>query len=259
MWEKETRVVRKAAEEAGKVLVGLFGKINQIRMKGAIDLVTEADLQAEKTILAIIDRSFPEDSILTEEAGANDKESERLWIIDPLDGTTNFAHRFPFFAVSIGLRVEKEMVLGIVYNPCSDDFYMALKGQGAYHNNQPMQVSQVKAIKESLLVTGFSYKVHDSPDSELDIFRKMIMRAQGLRRPGSAALDLCYVAAGICDGFWEQDLHPWDTAAGSLIVREAGGVVSDYKNQPYDPFQKSILAGNPHIHKAMLEIVGNEE
>ena len=255
MWEKESEVAREAAEEAGKDLMGLFGRINQIRMKGAIDLVTEADLQAEKTILDIIGRSFPDDRILTEEAGANDKQSDRLWIIDPLDGTTNFAHRFPCFAVSIGLRIKKEMVLGIVYNPSSEDLYLALKGQGAYHNDRPIQVSQVKSIKESLLVTGFSYKVHDSPESELDLFGKMIMKAQGLRRPGSAALDLCYVASGICDGFWEKDLHPWDTAAGSLIVQEAGGVVSDYQNQPYDPFQKSILAANPHIHKAMLEII----
>lgn len=258
MWDQETGVAREAAEEAGKILMGLFGRISQVRMKGEIDLVTEADLQAEKKILEIIGRHFPEDSILTEEAGANDKGSERLWIIDPLDGTTNFAHRFPFFAVSIGLQVRQEMVLGMVYNPCLGEFFEAVRQQGARRNNQSIHVSEVTGLKEALLVTGFSYKVHESADLELEYFGRMITRAQGLRRPGSAAIDLCYVAAGICDGFWEMDLHPWDTAAGSIIVQEAGGIVSDYQNQPYDPFRKSILAANPRIHRAMLEILANE-
>jgi myo-inositol-1(or 4)-monophosphatase len=252
MWEKEIAVARQAAEEAGKILLGMFGKVGVITKKGKIDLLTEADLQSEKIILDIIGHNFPQDSIVTEEAGEFNLLSKRVWIIDPLDGTTNFAHAFPFFAVSIALEIEKEVVLGVVFDPYSGEHFEAINGMGAFSNKKPIQVSQTKELGESLLATGFSYDIHKNPQKVMELFKRMIVLAQGVRRPGSAAIDLCYVAAGRLDGFWEEGLKPWDTAAGSLIVTEAGGRISNYQGDRYTPYQKNIVAANPFIHKAMM-------
>jgi myo-inositol-1(or 4)-monophosphatase len=253
MYEKEIQVARQAAGEAGKILNRLFGQVSQIEKKGKIDLVTEADLQSEKIILDIISRSFPQDSILTEEAGAFDHFSERVWIIDPLDGTTNFTHNFPVFAISIALEVEEELVLGVANSPRTDELFEAVKGMGAFLNRKPIRVSQTKTLDNSLLATGFPYDVQENPQRVMELLHKMIVRAQGIRRPGSAVIDLCYVAAGLFDGFWEERLHPWDTAAGAIIVKEAGGKVTTCEGDPFTPFLKSIVAANPRIHEAMLE------
>ena len=253
MYEKEIQVACQAAKEAGKILNRLFGKVKEIEKKGEIDLVTEADLQSEKIILDIISRSFPQDSILTEEAGAFNHLSERVWIIDPLDGTTNFAHNFPVFAISIALQVEGELVLGVANSPRTNEQFEAVKGMGAFLNKKPIRVSQTNTLQDSLLVTGFPYDVHENPDRVMGLLHKMIVRAQGIRRPGSAVIDLCYVAAGIFEGFWEERLHPWDTAAGAILVQEAGGKVTTCEGEPFTPFLKSIVAANPHIHEAMLE------
>lgn len=253
MWEKEMEVARQGAEKAGKILTGLFGQVKKIEKKGGIDLVTEADLQSENTILNTIARHFPRDSILTEEAGELIQLPERMWIIDPLDGTTNYAHAFPFFAISIALEFKKECVLGVVYNPFASELFEAAKGSGAFLNRRRIHVSRTEKLKDSLLVTGFPYDVHENPQGVMECFQKMLVRAQGVRRPGSAALDLCYVASGVFDGYWEQRLHPWDTAAGVVIVEEAGGVITTFKNDSYTPHQSSIVAANPFIHKAMLE------
>jgi myo-inositol-1(or 4)-monophosphatase len=255
VWEKELRAARQAARKSGKIINDLFGKITSIGKKGEIDLVTEADLLSEKIIVEIIGRGFPRDSILTEEGGESGRDSGRQWIIDPLDGTTNFVHSFPFFAVSIALRVDNGLVMGIVYNPVMDEYFEAVKGEGAFLNRRPIRVSQTGDLRESLMATGFPYRVYKEPEPMIELFKRMIVRAQGVRRPGAASLDLCYVASGRLDGFWEEGLYPWDTAAGSIIVTEAGGIVSDYRGEAYSPFQKSIVAANPIIHPKMLEVL----
>jgi len=252
MWEKELAIVREAARVTGKILGRMFGQVYNITKKGDIDLVTEADLKAEKTILEILERHFPGDNILSEEAGSNCKTSDRTWLIDPLDGTTNFAHGFPFFAVSIALEVEKEIVLGVVYNPYMQEYFEAVKGMGAYLNERPLKVSETPTLGESLLGTGFPYNIHEKPERVMEVFAKMVVLAQGVRRPGAAALDLCYVAAGRLDGFWEEGLKPWDTAAGAVIVKEAGGTLTTFEGEPYNPYLETIVATNNLIHSAMV-------
>jgi myo-inositol-1(or 4)-monophosphatase len=255
MWEKESAAALAAAKAAGEIQTGLFGNLKDIKKKGEIDLVTEADIRSEKAIVEILRESFPGDSFLTEESGAIDSGSERLWIIDPLDGTTNYAHSFPFFAVSIALEVKGEVVVGSVFNPILGELFQAIKGQGATLNGLSIGVTQTTSLKESLLATGFPYNIHKDYRDVLNIFEQMLTRVQGVRRPGSAAIDLCYVACGRFDGFWEKGLNPWDTAAGSLVVQEAGGMVSGYKGEAYSPYQKTILAANPHIFKEMLKVL----
>jgi len=255
MWEKELHVAGLAARGAGGILNRLFGQVDHIKKKGEIDLVTEADLMAEKSILEAIGRSFPDDNVLAEESGRHGKVSDRTWLIDPLDGTTNFVHGFPFFAVSIALEIKGQIVLGVVYNPFMDEYFEAARGTGAYLNKKPIKVSEVNTLGESLLGTGFPYYVHEGPQRVVDHFRRMLVAAQGLRRPGSAAIDLCYVAAGRLDGFWEEGLKPWDTAAGMVIAEEAGGKVSTYDGRPYSPYEKNIVAANLHIHGAMIEVL----
>ena len=255
MWENEMETARCAAKEAGEILRNLFGNLKSISKKGEIDLVTEADLASEKAVIDAITKDFPNDMILAEESGEQGEKSERLWIIDPLDGTTNFAHSFPFFAISIGLQVKDEIVAGVVYNPVMDEFFEAEKGKGAFLNQQSIKVSDKTELKESLVGTGFPYYTYDNPDVVLEYLKKMIVHVQGIRRPGAAAIDLCYVASGRLDGFWEQDLNPWDTAAGSLIVKEAGGVLSDFTGKPFSPFDKTVVASSPGIHNKMLEVL----
>jgi myo-inositol-1(or 4)-monophosphatase len=255
MWETELHTAGEAARAAGAILLNMYGRVHQIMKKGAIDLVTEADLAAEKAILDTIRENFPKDNILSEEAGGHRAVSGRTWLVDPLDGTTNFAHGFPFFAVSMALEIENELVLGIVYNPCMEEYFQAAKGMGAYLNNKPIQVSKTQTLNESLLATGFPYDIHEKPETVMDLFKKILVRAQGVRRPGSAAIDMCYVAAGRFDGFWESDLKPWDTAAGTVIVKEARGKLSTYEGNPYDPYKKSIVAANPFIHDAMIQVL----
>lgn len=256
-WEKELSVLRQASQEAGKILTSRFGQINRVIKKGAIDLVSEADLQSEKTIIDIIGRHFPQDRIIAEEGGESGQITERVWLIDPLDGTTNFTHHFSFFAVSIALEVEKELVLGAVFNPSADEYFEAVKGMGATLNNNPIKVSQTGKIEDALLATGFPYDVHENPDVAVERFKSMLVRAQGIRRPGSAAIDLCYVAAGRFDGFWEEGLKPWDTAAGILIVLEAGGRVTTFDGGRCSPFSKNIVASNTLIHGAMTPLLNS--
>ena len=257
MWDSEFATAQQAAQESGKILNDLFRKIIHITKKGEIDLLTEADLKSEEIILQIIGRNFPQDDILAEEAGEYQQGSGRRWIIDPLDGTTNYVHGFPFFAVSIALQVENEVVLGVVFNPYLNEFFEARKGFGAFLNRSPIQVSRTGDLKESLIATGFPYSIYRDPKGVIDLFRKITVLAQGIRRPGSAAIDLCYVAAGIFDGFWEEGLKPWDTAAGSLIVKEAAGEVLDYNGNAFTPFKKNIVASNPYIISEMLKALNS--
>lgn len=254
MFDKESSVAGEAARAAGEILMRMLGDAHHIVKKGEIDLVTEADLAAEKRVLEIVGRNFPGDAILAEETGRQNAEGARTWLIDPLDGTTNYAHRFPFFAVSIALEIENEVVLGVVYNPYIEEFFEAAKGKGAFLNGEPLRVSGTDRLQESLIATGFPYDVHERPERVMSLLEKMIVRAQGIRRLGSAALDLCYVAAGRLDGFWEEDLKPWDTAAGDVILREAGGRLAAFDGGPYTPYLRSLVASNGWIHDEMLEV-----
>ena len=255
IWKKELAVAREATKAAGEVLSRMYGQVSHIVKKGDIDLVTEADLEAEKVILEILHHNFPQDNILSEEIGKFEGVSNRTWLVDPLDGTTNFAHGFPFFSISIAFEIEKEIVLGIVYNPYMGEHFEAEKGMGSRLNEKPVQVSKTKHLGDSLLGTGFPYSIHEEPQRTMELLGKIVVIAQGIRRPGSAAIDLCYVAAGRLDGFWEQGLQPWDTAAGTIILSEAGGKLTTFEGKPYSPYCKSVVAANPFIHDEMIRIL----
>jgi len=256
MYENECEIASRAARSAGEVLKEKFGKVQHIVKKGEIDLVTEADLAAEEIILRMLYNHFPKDNILSEEAGIRDGSSGRNWIVDSLDGTTNFAHGFPLFGVSIALEVEKEIVLGIVYNPFMGEFFEAQKGQGAFLNGSPIHVSNARKLSDSLVSTGFPYDIRERSNRIFERFKTMVVSSQGVRRGGSAAVDMCYVAAGRLDGHWEENLKPWDTAGASVIVLEAGGRLSTCDGRSFTPYQKSLVACSPMIHEEMVEALG---
>ena len=252
-------IARKAAREAGKIVHKHFGGKNQVRKKGDIDLVTEADLQSEQKIIETIARPFPNDSILSEETGAHQHLPNRVWLIDPLDGTTNFAHGLGIFAVSIAFFSDGKPLYAIVFNPHSGELFTAEKGQGAYLNNCRLSVSNTALVGDSLLVTGFPYNLERVTAALMARFESCLLAAQGIRRLGSAALDLCYVACGRMDGFWEENLNPWDTAAGMLIAQAAGGEVTDFDGEPFSVEKKQILATNGLIHSEMLALLNPKE
>ncbi|MBU0987264.1 MAG: inositol monophosphatase [Proteobacteria bacterium] len=249
------RVGIAAAFSGGKILLTHFGKISKIGKKGAIDLVTEADTESEKIIIKTIQNVFPDHSILAEESGLNQGSADRLWIIDPLDGTTNFAHHLGLFSISIAFALKQEIVFGIVLNPANGELFTATKGRGALLNGRPLKISSAQTVSESLLVTGFPYNFKDILQPVLTRFSNCLKASQGVRRLGSAAIDLCYVACGRFDGFWEQNLKPWDTAAGDLIAREAGAIITDFSNNPFTVDKTEILATNGYIHEEMLGLL----
>ena len=248
-------VAGKAALAAGAVLRDFFDKPFQVSRKGAIDLVTEADVAAEKRVLAILAEAFPEDAILAEESSNQYQgaPSGGTWIIDPLDGTTNFAHRFPWFAVSIAYAVGDASQVGIIYAPMWDEFFCAGRSAGAWLNGRRLAVSAAATLEESLLATGFPYTIREKSDDILAALAALLPKVQGVRRAGAAALDLAYVAAGRLDGFWETNLKPWDTAAGILLLAEAGGTLTTYDGGPYSPYIPEIVASNGLIHQAMVQ------
>jgi myo-inositol-1(or 4)-monophosphatase len=253
---KFARTAEKAAMLAGKLLKGNVNKKHHISYKGRKNLVTEMDGKSEALIIRQIRKKYPDHSVLSEESGLFDKSSSRYkWIIDPLDGTTNYAHCFNFFSVSIALMKDEHIIAGVVYDPIRDEMFSAAKGCGAYLNGKSIRVSKITNIKESLLSTGFPYKLGKAMKKNIGHFISFMMKAQAIRRPGSAALDLCYVAAGRFDGFWEMELHPWDTAAGLLIVKEAGGMVTDFKANAFNPFMKQVAASNSRIHSQMMYVL----
>jgi myo-inositol-1(or 4)-monophosphatase len=247
----------KAALKAGSVLQNLYGKTHRIHHKGAIDLVTEADLAAEKAILKVLHREPHAADILAEESSAScDLDSSRaVWIIDPLDGTTNFAHNFPWFGVSIAFFIHGKSLAGVIYCPLQDELFCAIHGAGAWLNNQPIHVSSVATRQEALVATGFPYDVQTRPDEIMAALKAMIAEVQGIRRPGAGALDLAYLACGRLDAFWEVDLKPWDTAAGQLLVEEAGGSITNFHGGPFSPFVAELLASNSIIHLELVEIL----
>jgi len=242
------------ARKAGKLLVEKLTCHNQIFYKGTIDLVTEVDKMSEELILAEISRRYPEHGILSEESAAKNKQAAMRWIIDPLDGTTNYAHGFPFFCVSIALEKEGNIVMGVIYDPTRDDLFFASRDGGAYHNGKKLHVSSVNDLSRSLLATGFPYDIRVSPDNNLNFFHAMATKAQAIRRAGAAALDLAYLAAGRFDGFWELKLKPWDTAAGTLLVTEAGGVISDLSGRKWDLYSPGLVASNGLIHEQIIKV-----
>jgi myo-inositol-1(or 4)-monophosphatase len=245
--------LERLARQAGGILHAGYQKEHQVAYKGVIDLVTEVDRQSEDYLLGEIRKSFPDHHILAEESGGT-RGGERQWYIDPLDGTVNYAHHIPIFCVSIAYASNGTMKLAAVYDPMRDEMFTAERGKGAHLNGRPLHVSDAIELQKSLLVTGFPYDAWDSEFDNFGNFVKFAKLTQGVRRLGSAALDLCYVAAGRFDGFWELSLSPWDVAAGGLICEEAGGRVTNvYGEADYVSPPQSIVATTPGIHARMLE------
>lgn len=248
--ENYLAIAIEAAREAGQLLLREFDRPVEIEYKGDVDIVTAADRRSEAAIVEKIRSHYPRHAIVAEEGGGREAESDYCWYVDPLDGTTNFAHGFPVFCVSIGLAVKGDVRVGVVYDPLRAELFTAEKGQGAFLNQRRIQVSGVTQLSESLLATGFpSRKRHENPN--ILYYHRFTLVSHGVRRAGSAALDLCYVACGRFDGFWEFNLNAWDTAAGVLMVREAGGMVTDFSGVAYRLGDKEIAASNGQVHAQM--------
>ena len=257
--EHAKRVGIAAAYAGAQVVRDRFGNLSRIHKKDTFNLLTEADTESEKKIINTIREAFPDHAILAEESGASKGTAEYRWLIDPLDGTTNFAHQLPIFGISIALTKDTEILLGLVLNPMDGELFSAISGQGAELNGKPIQVSSTESVSESLLVTGFPYNFSEIEEALMRRFTICQNASQGVRRLGSAALDLCYVACGRFDGFWEQNLNPWDTAAGAVIATEAAAVVTNFSNKSFTVNQKEILATNGKIHQQMLELLTIED
>jgi myo-inositol-1(or 4)-monophosphatase len=253
-----SRAGESAVREAGLYLRRNLGGRIEASFKGAVDLVTPFDLGAQEILVGRLSAAFPEHGFLAEEGLSRPGASDYRWIIDPLDGTTNFAHAFPVFSVSAALERAGRVILGFIYDPMREEMFRAESGRGAALNGVTIRVSRVADLGRSLLATGFPYDVRTSPDNNLGHWGRFIVRAQAIRRCGSAALDLAYVACGRFDGFWEIKLKPWDVAAGALVVAEAGGRVTDFAGGEYTLRAPGILATNTLIHPAMLDVLGRD-
>lgn len=246
-----------AARAAGRIQKEHADNIRDISEKEGVrgDVVTEVDFLCEKEIIGRIRAAFPEHAILAEESGDTRGDSGNKWIIDPLDGSLNYSHGYPCYCASIGLEHDGELVVGVIYNPCLDELFVAEKGRGATLNGKPIGVSATDSLDKSLLVTGFTPKIVGSEDDNLNHFCNFIKTCQAVRRPGSAAMDFCYTAMGRFDGFWEAHLNPWDMAAGVLIVREAGGEVTSFDGGAFSIYQNNVLASNGRIHQPMVDVL----
>ncbi|WP_447985289.1 inositol monophosphatase family protein [Nitrospira sp. Nam74] len=253
-----TTTAVQAATIAGKILQEYAHSGFRIEYKNAVNLVTDADRQSEQAIIETIRQQYPNHDLLAEERGMESAgRSPYKWVIDPLDGTTNFAHGFPVYCISIGLEYDGQMVVGVILDPTRQELFVAVSGQGATLNGERLRVSHTSGLNSALLVTGFAYDIRESTHNNLDYFSRFCLSARGVRRTGSAALDLCYVAAGRFDGFWEMKLHPWDVAAGSLMVTEAGGRMSDFKGGAFSIDGDEMVASNGLIHSEMLHVLRN--
>lgn len=248
----------KAALLAGEVVMRNLGGLSpsDVQAKRAADFVTRADRESEQAIKSAISRSFPGHSFLAEESAGQPGQSEYRWIIDPLDGTTNFIHGFPVFAISVALEHRGEVIAGVVLDPSREELFTAEKGKGAFLNSRPLSVSPVASMADSLITTGFPFRKKDLVDVYLDAFKRVFLRVSGIRRAGAAAIDLAYVAAGRCEGFFEIGLSPWDIAAGDILIREAGGVISDFAGGAVHLETGNVIAGNPAAHAELLGEVG---
>lgn len=256
--DRYLEAAKDAAQKAGRILRENIDKSSTIFFKGTVDLVTNFDNQSQEAIFKHLSSCFPGHDFLAEE-GLNKEEGAGFrWIFDPLDGTTNYAHNFPIFCVSIALERKGEIVLGVVYDPMRKEMFSAIKGEGAFLNGKEIKVSSVDDLDKSLIATGFPYDIRVSEVNNIVHFNNFLTRVQGIRRCGSAAMDLCYVACGRFDGFWELKLQPWDMAAGALVAQEGGGRISDFKNHEFSIFDSEILATNGLIHQQMVDVLQME-
>ncbi|MDX9858475.1 MAG: inositol monophosphatase family protein [candidate division Zixibacteria bacterium] len=259
MSDRQTRELtgycRELAAGAGAILKRGFSLSKTIDYKGRIDPVTEFDRKAERYLVSRIERRYPDHEVLAEEGTQTGQRSSWRWVIDPLDGTVNFMHGFPIYCVSIAVERDGVIVAGAVFDPERNEMFSAGLGQGAHINKRKLQVSRERRLERALLATGFAYDIGTAKRNNLGLFARMAKKAQGIRRPGSAALDLCWLAAGRIDGFWELKLHPWDTAAAALAVTEAGGRVSRIDGRPYSIYDKDLLASNGRLHSAMAAVL----
>jgi myo-inositol-1(or 4)-monophosphatase len=255
-FELETAIA--AARAAGDLLLPYFGAARQVRHKGPTDLVTEMDSQAEDLVAYLLQEAFPTYGLLGEEGGERFVSDNPCWLVDPIDGTVNYARGYPLFAVSIGLAQGDDVTLGVVYNPILDELFAAEKGQGATLNGRPIRVSTTAGLDKSLLASGFPYGVWTSEADNTREWRRFLKRALSLRSDGCASLDLCHVATGRLDGYWEWELGPWDMAAGALIVQEAGGQVTQVTGEAFSPYGRGVLASNAHLHAEMLALLATQ-
>jgi myo-inositol-1(or 4)-monophosphatase len=245
------------AIKAGKIQLNSFRKPHTIKYKGPVDIVTEVDIQCQKMAIEKISQVFPDHSILAEEEGLNirDEKSEARWIIDPLDGTTNYAHGIPLFCFSIALEIDSDIVIGCAYNPVMNELFYASNGNGSFLNGKKINVSKTDVFERSLISTGFPYDKKENPDNNFDHFKDISINVRGIRRLGSAVLDLCYCACGFLDGYWELNLRPWDMASGYLMVKEANGKVTDFCGKAFNLYDGKILASNGLIHEHISQIL----
>jgi myo-inositol-1(or 4)-monophosphatase len=244
-----------AALKSGEFIRKSVGKVRKLSYKGRTNIVTDVDKSAEEIIVRHLSRLFPDHSVLSEEMRPKEGSSPYKWVIDPIDGTTNFAHAFPFFSVSVALEKNSVVMLGAVYDPMRRELFFAEKGGGAYLNNKRIRVSKTAKLSEGFLATGFAYDIERRDNINIRNFTKFLKKVMAIRRAGSAALDLCYVACGRFDGFWEMGLKPWDSAAGALLVREAGGKVTKFDGSSHSHYDEEILASNRYLHKAMVKVI----
>ena len=252
----EIRVAVEAARAAGAELRSSFERPMGVATKTGRELVTEMDTASESIILSAISDAYPGDSLIAEETAPEDKSSERVWIVDPLDGTNNYAHGYPFFSVAIALEDHGSLVASVVYDPLRDELFHAERGSGAFMNGERVRVSETESLAESIVATGFPYDRTETSDNNLANLNRFILSSRGIRRAGSAELDLVYVACGRLDGFWELGLKTWDVSAGGLIVREAGGRVTNFGGKGWDHHRGDVVASNGPIHDDMLRLIG---
>ena len=252
---KMLKQVNAAVHEAGEIILANWAEAKSIRHKGRVDLVTETDVAVEKELTAKLDKILPEAGFLAEETASGGDLQEATWIVDPLDGTTNFAHGLPFVAISVALWYEDDVVLGLIHLPRLEETFSALKGGGAHLNGEPITVSGGSRLVESLVATGFPYDIETKADGEVERLKRILTTTRGIRRMGAAAVDLAYTACGRFEAFYETGLKPWDTAAGWLLVREAGGMVTTFEAQPYHPFAGSVLSSNGLIHRELSDLL----
>lgn len=249
-------LAKQIAIEAGNLQHSFCGsELNTAIKSSTVDIVTEIDFAVQSTIVNRISSMFPDDGILAEEKYAKENISEWQWIIDPLDGTTNYSHGFPFYCVSIGLYKENKGHYGVIYLPCLNEIFETRRGQGTTLNGKLVSCSVVDEIDKAMVATGFPYDINPMAEDNVPEFKRFLMEAQAVRRIGSAAIALAYIACGRLDGLWEMKLRPWDMAAGVLMIQEAGGTVTGYNNEPFDMFSKKVVASNGHIHQKMIDIL----
>jgi myo-inositol-1(or 4)-monophosphatase len=254
------KLAKAAAKKAGEIQLRRLGRLTGFRLKGVANLVTQVDLLCEEAVIGMIRRQFPDHAFLAEERGQEQTApSDFLWVIDPLDGTTNYAHGYPLFCVSIGLVKKGRIEVGVVFDALHRELFTAIRGRGAFLNGKRIRVSRVARLEESLLCTGFSYDRGERLRESLDAFVKLLPYPQAIRRDGCAALDICYTACGRYDGFWEHHLNPWDVAAGTLILEEAGGKVSDLQGRPISIYEKIFFGSNSRIHEEVVRVLGGLE